>query len=93
VTDRRIRICRNEALQLRARSSLFVQHPLLGDFLVGTGQRILVEASPVDRIWGIGRSRDDPAAADPGRWRGLNLLGFVLMQVRDILAEQHSRTR
>jgi ribA/ribD-fused uncharacterized protein len=61
----------------------FRQHPALGVFLVGTGRRVLVEASPVDRIWGIGLTRDDPAATDPGRWRGLNLLGFALMQVRD----------
>jgi ribA/ribD-fused uncharacterized protein len=64
----------------------FGQHPELGAFLLRTGQRVLVEASPVDRIWGIGLTRDDPAAEDPGRWRGLNLLGFALMEVRDSLA-------
>lgn len=63
----------------------FGQHPQLRAFLLGTGKRILVEASPVDRIWGIGLTREDPAAADPTRWRGLNLLGFALMQVRDSL--------
>lgn len=71
----------------------FCQHRLLGDFLVNTGRRILVEASPVDRIWGIGLTRDHPAAADPGQWRGLNLLGFALMQVRAILTDQHPHTR
>lgn len=63
----------------------FQQHAELRAFLLATGQRVLVEASPVDRIWGIGLTRDDPAAADPARWRGLNLLGFALMQVRDAL--------
>ena len=66
----------------------FGRHPALGDFLIGTGARILVEASPLDRIWGIGLTRDDPAAADPAQWRGLNLLGFALMQVRDTLIGQ-----
>ena len=64
----------------------FGRHPEFGAFLAGTGTRVLVEASPMDRIWGIGLAADDPAAADPGRWRGLNLLGFALMQVRDTLS-------
>ncbi|OIV37654.1 hypothetical protein BIV57_09795 [Mangrovactinospora gilvigrisea] len=61
----------------------FGQHPELADFLAGTGARVLVEASPVDRVWGIGLAKDDPRAADPSRWRGLNLLGFALMEARD----------
>jgi ribA/ribD-fused uncharacterized protein len=64
----------------------FDQHPALRTFLLGTRRRVLVEASPVDRVWGIGLARDDPAAADPARWRGLNLLGFALMQVRATLS-------
>jgi ribA/ribD-fused uncharacterized protein len=63
----------------------FGQHQALRTFLLGTGRRVLVEASPVDRIWGIGLTRDDPAATDPARWRGLNLLGFALMRVRETL--------
>ncbi|MFI8960532.1 NADAR family protein [Streptomyces sp. NPDC053493] len=54
-------------------------------FLVGTGSRVLVEASPLDRVWGIGLAADDPRAMDPARWRGLNLLGFALMEARDRL--------
>jgi ribA/ribD-fused uncharacterized protein len=61
----------------------FGQHPDLAAFLRGTAPRVLVEASPVDRIWGIGMAADDPHAANPAHWRGLNLLGFALMQVRD----------
>jgi ribA/ribD-fused uncharacterized protein len=63
----------------------FGQHDDLSGYLLNTGKRVLVEASPMDRIWGIGLTRDDPAAADPGRWRGLNLLGFALMRVRERL--------
>jgi ribA/ribD-fused uncharacterized protein len=63
----------------------FTQHDDMRAFLVGTGDRVLVEASPLDRIWGIGLREDDPRAQDPARWRGLNLLGFALSDVRNVL--------
>ena len=61
----------------------FSQSPALGDFLRSTKKRVLVEASPVDKIWGIGLAEDDPRAESPHAWRGLNLLGFALMDVRE----------
>jgi ribA/ribD-fused uncharacterized protein len=64
----------------------FGQHPDLRGFLAGTSKRVLVEASPTDRIWGIGLAATDERAADPARWRGLNLLGFALMRARATLA-------
>lgn len=60
----------------------FGQDPALRAYLLNTGERVLVEASPVDRIWGIGLAKDDPRTADPASWRGLNLLGFALMEAR-----------
>ncbi|WP_329104933.1 NADAR family protein [Micromonospora sp. NBC_01699] len=69
----------------------FGQHPDLRDYLVGTGGRVLVEASPVDPIWGIGLAGTDPLAADPDRWPGLNLLGFALMSARAQLAAEQRR--
>ena len=63
----------------------FEQHPELGAFLATTRARVLVEASPRDRIWGIGMGASNPDAATPSRWRGTNLLGFALMNVRDQL--------
>ncbi|MFE3771850.1 NADAR family protein [Streptomyces sp. NPDC059122] len=66
----------------------FGQHPELREFLLGTGSRVLVEASPVDRIWGIGLTADDDRTADPARWRGLNLLGFALMAARQQLSDE-----
>lgn len=63
----------------------FSQSEPLRAFLLNTKQRILVEASPVDRIWGIGLAVDDPHHENPLEWRGLNLLGFALMAVRERL--------
>ncbi|MEV7340039.1 NADAR family protein [Streptomyces sp. NPDC093544] len=60
----------------------FAAHPELRAFLLGTGDRVLVETSPMDRVWGIGLAAGDERAADPGRWRGPNLLGFALMEAR-----------
>ncbi len=66
----------------------FGQDAALRQYLLGTGRRVLVEASPRDRIWGIGLGAADEASTDPGRWRGLNLLGFALMEARDRLAAE-----
>lgn len=63
----------------------FSQHTRLKEFLLQTNNNILVEASPVDAIWGIGMAADHKDANNPEKWRGLNLLGFALMEVRDRL--------
>lgn len=63
----------------------FAADPKLEGYLLGTGERVLVEASPLDRVWGIGLRRDDERALTPSTWRGLNLLGFALMAARDEL--------
>ena len=63
----------------------FGQNPDLGEFLRATGSRVLVEASPYDKIWGIGMQAKDEGIEYPGNWKGQNLLGFALMEVRDQL--------
>jgi len=63
----------------------FAQNKEMRGFLLSTGAKILVEASPLDRIWGIGLYESNEAATDPRNWRGQNLLGFALMEVRDEL--------
>jgi ribA/ribD-fused uncharacterized protein len=63
----------------------FSQHWLLKEYLLNTGSRVLVEASPVDAIWGIGLATDHPDAMQPAKWPGQNSLGFALMEVRDQL--------
>jgi ribA/ribD-fused uncharacterized protein len=61
----------------------FGQHADLRTFLSNTGDRVIVEASPFDRIWGIGMAAKDSTVEDPARWKGLNLLGFALMEARE----------
>lgn len=63
----------------------FGQNEKLKEYLLNTGDRILVEASPVDAIWGIGMAQDHQNAHDPSLWRGPNLLGFAIMEARDLL--------
>lgn len=63
----------------------FSQNADIGTFLKNTGKRILVEASPVDKVWGVGLAQDDELIESPSKWRGENLLGFALMSVRDLI--------
>ena len=63
----------------------FSQHDELKKFLLDTGAKIIVEASPQDTIWGIGLSQNAPESNNPFTWNGSNLLGFALMEVRDHL--------
>jgi len=76
---------RKYALVCAGNAHKFGQHPDLAAFLLTTGERVLAEASPVDAIWGIGLAADHPDAENPAAWRGENLLGFALMEVRDQL--------
>lgn len=70
----------------------FAAHDDLRTYLLNTGDRVLVEASPVDRVWGIGLAADAEGASDPGRWRGPNLLGFALMEARERLRAPEAAT-
>lgn len=64
----------------------FSENKTLTDFLISTGNKILVEASPYDTIWGVGLSESDPDILNPFKWKGQNLLGFCLMSVRNLLS-------
>lgn len=64
----------------------FGQNEAMKHYLQLTQKRIIVEASPVDNIWGIGMHQNDEGVANPSNWKGENLLGFALMEVRDELA-------
>lgn len=63
----------------------FGQNPKLGDFLRATGDKVLVEASPYDHLWGIKLGKTAPGIRDPRNWRGKNKLGFSLMAARTSL--------
>lgn len=69
----------------RGNLAKFSQNQKLLEYLLGTGDKILVEASPKDTIWGIGLAEDASEASNPRLWQGENLLGFTLMEVRDML--------
>ena len=60
----------------------FSQNLILKDVLLETEDRILVEASPFDVIWGVGLREDDDDILDEHNWKGQNLLGKALMEVR-----------
>lgn len=61
----------------------FSQNPALKEFLLATDDAILAEASPYDKIWGIGMDEKTAAAGRVEDWKGENLLGCALMEVRD----------
>jgi ribA/ribD-fused uncharacterized protein len=63
----------------------FSQNDLLRNVLLSTENRVIVEASPTDRIWGIGLGEDDLGIEDESNWKGQNLLGKALMEVREYL--------
>lgn len=65
----------------------FTQHPDLKQQLLATGDRIIAEASPYDKIWGIGMAPTDSRARNPANWKGQNLLGRILMEVRSRLRQ------
>ncbi|MFD1989891.1 NADAR family protein [Paenibacillus nicotianae] len=72
----------------RGNHAKFTQNPELLLVLLATAGHTLVEASPTDRIWGIGLSEDDPRIHQRATWRGTNWLGEVLTQLREDLLSQ-----
>ncbi|MBK9201181.1 MAG: NADAR family protein [Candidatus Obscuribacter sp.] len=72
---------------VKANQAKFSQNPELAKYLLSTEPHVLVEASLWDRIWGIGMAKSNTKALDPKQWKGQNLLGFALMEVRDQLGK------
>jgi len=64
----------------------YASNERLKNILLDTGDTVLVEASPYDKIWGIGLAEGATDSYDATRWRGQNLLGFCLMEARNRLA-------
>jgi hypothetical protein len=66
-----------------ALTAKFSQNKELKTYLLATQGCVLVEAAPRDKIWGIGMGENNVNIANPSKWKGANLLGKALMQVRD----------
>lgn len=81
-----------EGIVLAGNRAKFTQNPPLLEQLLATRGTTLVEASPYDRIWGIGLSAKDPRAQDPNQWKGQNLLGKILTTLRDELLARSTAT-
>lgn len=77
--------CHKSSIVYMGNKAKFSQNEDLKNYLIGTGSKILVEASPYDAIWGIGMGEEDEDATNPNKWKGQNLLGFALMKVREEL--------
>lgn len=83
--DEDLWIKKRYSIILNGNYAKFIQNEDLREFLIKTKDRVLVEASPYDKIWGIGMAVDDQNIENPLFWKGSNLLGFALMEVRDEL--------
>jgi len=73
------------SMMRRGLRAKFQQNPELMEKLLATGNMVLAECAPRDKIWGIGLAEDDARIQDPQQWKGQNLLGTVLMEVRSDL--------
>ena len=65
----------------------FQQNKELKSYLMKSGNRLIAEASPYDKVWGIGLNAYQARRIPMEEWPGKNLLGIVLMRVRDTLTE------
>lgn len=76
---------------LKATLEKYRQNPKLQELLLAIGDLYFVEASPMDKVWGIGMSETDPNICDKNNWKGLNLLGQVINKARDILRKEYGK--
>jgi ribA/ribD-fused uncharacterized protein len=72
----------------QANYAKFTQNPHMREELMATGDLEIVEASPEDKIWGIGLHETNPRAWDKSTWQGTNWLGEAIMRVRQTLKEE-----
>jgi ribA/ribD-fused uncharacterized protein len=79
-----------EGIVYQANYARFSQNAEQRELLFATRGTTLAEANPDDLVWGIGLAADDPRALDRTQWRGLNLLGKAMTQVREALLWEHA---
>ena len=68
----------------------FTQNPELFKQMLADNPKILVEASPVDTIWGVGLHFDDPLILDKANWKGENKLGQCLIAARELIIKERN---
>ncbi len=85
--DHEVWMAECKEIMIPALVSKFTQDTYSLNCMLDSVGSIIVEASPYDKIWGIGMTKDDPRATDPAQWDGLNLLGDVLMSAREIIVK------
>jgi len=78
-------VCRD--FVLRGNLAKFSQNEELFEALEMTANYRLVEASPVDKIWGVGLAEDNPDAFNPDAWKGTNWLGDILTETRELICQ------
>ncbi len=71
----------------------FSQNPYLAKYLLSTGDKILIEATPYDRVWGVGYGMDDSEKLRKENQWGQNLQGKILMEVRGELLVVQGKKR
>lgn len=69
-------------LVVKGNRAKFSQNPDLLKTLEGTKGKVLVEASPYDKRWGIGLAEGAEGIENPANWKGENLLGQAITEVR-----------
>ncbi|GAB3366258.1 NADAR family protein [Arachidicoccus ginsenosidivorans] len=85
--------CHKYNIVLEGNYCKFLQNESLLNILLATKTAILAEASSTDEVWGIGLSMEDNRIRNPLLWPGQNLLGFALMEVRDLLIENYENEK
>lgn len=70
----------------------FEQNPDLMNLLLSTGDRIMAEASPKDKIWGIALDAETAKHINPEAWPGQNLLGKILMELKAEYRKEQSKS-
>merc|ERR1711920_1023441 len=60
----------------------FHKIPSLQDVLLGTGESLIALATRADQVWGIGIDKGREEVLRPSMWKGSNVLGWALMEVR-----------
>lgn len=89
--DESVWVMFREGIVFAGNLARFRQNADQRELLFSTRGTALVEASPHDRVWGIGLAADDPRALDRAQWLGLNLLGEALTRVREVLLWEGGR--